>query len=277
MFRPCSALAAAARRRRPCLWFDLRREPVPYARALEWQRALARARYSRPELPDAVLLLEHPPVYTLGRGATVDNVLFDPDADGSPYELHRVERGGEVTYHGPGQLVAYPILHLDAHRRDLHWYVRTIEDVVIRVLGLNGVRGYRIDGLTGVWANPPGADGGGGGGDDAEAAGGDAVKVAAVGINVSKWVTMHGFSINVNPNLADFARIVPCGIVGRGVGSLEHLCGAPPSVDVVREQVARVFADTFSVELQKLADDEALAHLSSLMADGEQQQTTAVL
>jgi len=273
---------------------DMRREPVPYARALEWQRALARARYSRPELPDAVLLLEHPPVYTLGRGATVDNVLFDPDADDS-YELHRVERGGEVTYHGPGQLVVYPILHLDAHRRDLHWYVRTIEEVVIRVLGLNGVHGFRIDGLTGVWANPlPGASGGtstsaGFGADTcgassgtvaSEAGAGYAVKVAAVGINVSKWVTMHGFSINVNPNLDDFARIVPCGIAGCGVGSLEYLCeaggdgrAAPAvtavGVDVVREQVAQVFAETFSVELHRLADDEAHEQLSLLVDEAE--------
>ena len=284
-YRRRRAHGRAAARRRPCLWFDVRRELVPYAQALEWQRALARARYNRPELPDAVLVLEHPPVYTLGRGATADNVLFDPAA--GDYELHRVERGGEVTYHGPGQLVVYPILHLDAHRRDLHWYVRSIEDVIIRVLGLNGVRGFRIDGLTGVWANPgagaaesdmvaaAGSTTGAGRDDgresgrrdagrrDAGADAADAVKVAAVGINVSKWVTMHGFSINVNPRLADFARIVPCGIVGRGVGSLEHVCNAGDGgrregaaapcllrVDDVREQVARVFSDVFSVELR---------------------------
>ena len=183
---------------------------VPYTTAREWQLQLraermACAREKRAPLDDALLLLQHSPVYTLGRGATEEHLRFDPDhAARLGLELHRVERGGEVTYHGPGQLVGYPILDLRRHRQDLHWYVRQVEEVVIRTLGRCGIDGAaRDEEHTGVWV-------------------GDR-KVAAVGIAVSRWVTMHGFSINVTPDLAAFGRIVPCGIEDRGVTSVQQL------------------------------------------------------
>lgn len=199
---------------------------VPYAIALEWQRSLVAERRQTPELEDVLLLLQHPPVYTLGQGATTEFLKFDPDS--SEYEVCRVERGGEVTYHCPGQLVGYPILNLSRYEKDLHWYLRQLEEVVIRVLAGYGLTGERISGLTGVWV--------------------EGRKVAAIGIKVSRWITMHGFALNVCPDLEGFSRIVPCGIADRPVGSLAQFV-PDISLDDVREQVAIAFAEVFNVQL----------------------------
>jgi len=199
---------------------------VPYAVAWEWQRSLVAQRRQQPDLDDALILLEHPPVYTLGQGASLEFLKFDPAH--ASFEVCRVERGGEVTYHCPGQLVGYPILNLRYHKQDLHWYLRQIEEVLIRVLALYGLTGERLSGLTGVWV--------------AER------KVAAIGIKVSRWITMHGFALNVCPDLAGFAQIVPCGISDRPVGSLAELV---PAIDLaqVRHQVAVAFAEVFNLQL----------------------------
>lgn len=199
---------------------------VPYNVAWEWQRSLVSARRQQPNLNDVLMLLEHPPVYTLGQGSSLEHLKFDPN--NPPHPLHRIERGGEVTFHGPGQLVGYPILNLRYYQQDLHWYLRQLEEVLIQVLALYGLQGERIVGLTGVWVG--------------------GYKVAAIGIKASRWITMHGFSLNVCPDLAGFQQIVPCGIADRPIGSLLQFV---PDVrlDRVQQQVAVVFKELFQVEL----------------------------
>ena len=199
---------------------------VPYADAWNWQKQLLQQRRQNPDLPDLLILLEHPPVYTLGHGASLDFLQFDLDK--SAEEVYRIERGGEVTYHCPGQLVGYPILNLQYHHKDLHWYLRQLEAVIIRVLAAYGLKGDRIPGLTGVWL--------------------EGYKVAAIGIKVSRWITMHGFALNVCPNMTGFSKIVPCGIADKPVGSLQAWI---PDIQLeqVRLQVAKSFAEVFGVEL----------------------------
>ena len=167
---------------------------VSYGDALEYQRSLRDGliQQKREECAtvDSFILLEHQPVYTLGRNACMDNVLFDPKA--GRYDLFHTDRGGEVTYHGPGQLVGYLIFDLENHRKDLHCFLREIEESVIRVLAQLGIEAHRHDKYTGVWVG----DG----------------KIAAIGLSASRWVSMHGFSINLDPDLEAFSRIIPCGI-----------------------------------------------------------------
>ena len=179
---------------------------LPYEDALAMQRRLV----SRPEnraSEDVLMVLQHPAVFTLGRGSSLDHLKFDPDAP--PYHLVRVERGGEVTFHGPGQIVAYPIFNLRHHRKDLRWYVRGVEDVLIRTLGDFGIESGRKEGLTGVWV----AD----------------TKVGFVGISCSRWITMHGISLNVCPDMSAFSLINPCGISEYPMGSMrDHISGITP-------------------------------------------------
>lgn len=199
---------------------------IPYSEAWDVQRFLVRERLNNPNLPDVLLLLEHPAVYTLGQGATLEFLKFDPE--NSDWEVHRVERGGEVTYHCPGQLVGYPILNLRRHQQDLHWYLRQLEAVVIRGLETWGLKGERIEGLTGVWV--------------------EGRKVAAIGIKVSRWITMHGFALNVCPDLTGFERIVPCGIEDRPVGSLAQFI-TDIDLEQVRPALITAFAEVFGVEM----------------------------
>ena len=199
---------------------------VPYSQAWEIQQKLVQERRENPDCPDVLILLEHPPVYTLGQGAKLEFLKFDSDQ--AEREVHRVERGGEVTYHCPGQLVGYPILNLRRHQPDLHWYLRQLEEVLLRVLAVLGLKGSRVPGMTGVWV--------------------DGCKVGAIGIKVSRWVTMHGFALNVCPNLEGFKQIVPCGIPDRPVGSLEQFIPGI-EVDRVRAIVVAEFAEVFRVEM----------------------------
>lgn len=209
---------------RPCLLFN--ESLVSYKTAWDWQKDLVQARKLHPELEDVLILLEHPPVYTLGQGSDASFLKFDPTQ--TDLELHRIERGGEVTYHCPGQLVGYPILNLNFYQRDLHWYLRQLEEVVIRVLAVYGLKGERIPGLTGVWV--------------------EGRKLAAIGIKVSRWITMHGFALNVCPDLTGFERIVPCGIPDKPVGSLEQFIPGI-TVEAVRREVSIAFAEVFGVKL----------------------------
>jgi lipoyl(octanoyl) transferase len=165
-------------------------------------------------------------VYTLGTGAKLDFLKFDPQQ--ANVELHRIERGGEVTYHCPNQLVGYPILNLRYYRQDLHWYLRQLEEVIILVLQKYGLEGYRISGLTGVWL--------------------EGKKIAAIGIKVRRWITMHGFALNVCPDLSGFQQIVPCGIADKPVGSLAQFL---PYITVkqMRIDVAKAFTEIFNVKL----------------------------
>jgi lipoyl(octanoyl) transferase len=157
---------------------------------LAWQRDLARARLEGRSDRDLLVLLEHPPVLTLGRGARTEHLVRPEGVD-----VFDVERGGDVTFHGPGQLVGYPILDLGGHRRDVHWYLRTLEQALIDALGELGLAAGRNPPYTGVWT-------------------GGGRKIASLGIHVKQWVTWHGFALNVSTDLAYFDRIVPCGIPG---------------------------------------------------------------
>jgi lipoyl(octanoyl) transferase len=162
------------------------------------------------DFDDTVILLQHPPVYTLGTRSSEAHLKFD--VEHPPFELHRTERGGEVTYHGPGQLVMYPILNLRHHNMDLHWYLRTLEDLVIGALDKAcGIPAHRIDGLTGVWVNNQ--------------------KVAAIGVRVSRWITYHGLALNVTTDLSPFSNIVPCGISDYSVTSVAKLLEDSSQVD----------------------------------------------
>lgn len=199
---------------------------VSYSQAWDYQRSLVGERINNPSLNDILILLEHPPVYTLGTGSTLDFLNFDPQA--GEFEIHRVERGGEVTYHCPGQLVGYPILNLRYYQQDLHWYLRQLEAVIINTVANYGLSAVRVPGLTGVWL--------------------EGKKIAAIGIKVKSWITMHGFAINVCPDLSGFKQIVPCGIADKPVGSLQEFV-PDLTVDQVRIDVAQAFASVFQIKL----------------------------
>lgn len=205
---------------------------MPYSKAWQWQQTLVAERKNTPKLPDVLILLEHPPVYTLGQGASTDLLKFNPQ--NCNVEVHRIERGGEVTYHAPGQIVGYPILNLNRHRKDLHWYLRTLETVLIEVLTFYGLSGKRMRGLTGVWV--------------------EGCKVGAIGVKVSRWITMHGFSLNVCPDMTGFKSIVPCGIYDRPVGSIAQFLPEIQFLEV-QQQVAMSFAEIFDLQLIPMSND----------------------
>lgn len=190
---------------------------VPYRSGLDWQRELARARIAGDLAEDFVLLLEHEPVLTLGRGARGANVVASPEILAvAGVETVEVERGGDVTYHGPGQLVGYPILDLRHWKRDLHWYLRQLEETLIDALGAMGAPAFRYPGYTGVWVGDESAL------TDASRAAGHVRKIASLGVHVSRWITWHGFALNVTREpLHNFGLIVPCGISDVVMTSLE--------------------------------------------------------
>lgn len=199
---------------------------VKYAEAWGYQRSLVEKRINNPDLNDVLILLEHPPVYTLGTGSSLDFLKFEPQV--SNFEVHRIERGGEVTYHCPNQLVGYPILDLRYYQQDLHWYLRQLEEVIIQTLANYNLKAYRIPELTGVWL--------------------ESKKIAAIGIKVRRWITMHGFALNVCPDMSGFQHIVPCGIADKAVGSLAEFI-PDITVEQVRVDVAQAFAQVFQVNL----------------------------
>lgn len=208
----------------PCVVHQ--RSLVPYEIAWQDQRQWVQRHLDCAQYPDILLLLEHPAVYTLGTGSDEAFVRFDPTQQ--EQLLYRTERGGEVTYHCPDQLVGYPILNLRRHQQDLHWYLRQLEEVIIRLIASYGLRGERIEGLTGVWI--------------------EGCKVAAIGIKVKRWITMHGFALNVCPDLTGFQKIVPCGIGDRPVGSLAQFL-PDITTEQVRQDLPRIFGEVFQLEM----------------------------
>ena len=186
-------------------------------------------RRKRGEISDQLLLLEHPSVITLGVRARENRSHVLESAESLAARgvaLFETGRGGDVTYHGPGQLVGYPIVDLKPDRCDVHRYVRDLEDVLIRAVAEFGIAATRVAGLTGIWVR----DG----------------KLAAIGVRISRWVTSHGFALNVSTDLSQFELIVPCGIAGKGVTSMERLLGRQVSMAEVEDAVARRFVETFS-------------------------------
>jgi lipoyl(octanoyl) transferase len=199
---------------------------VRYADGLALQETLVRQRQEG-EIGDTLILLEHEPVFTLGRNARAQNVLFPAEQlRERGFDVHEAGRGGDVTYHGPGQVVGYPILDLSPDRCDVHRYVRDLEEVMIRTCADFGVAATRIAGLTGCWV------------------GGE--KIGAIGVRISRWVTSHGFAFNVTPEPLDaFRLIVPCGIPDKGVTALEPLVGRTVAMEAVMDRLQAHVASVF--------------------------------
>ena len=173
-------------------------------------------------LDDTLILVEHEPVYTLGKNANKNHLLQSRDRSINVFDI---ERGGDITFHGPGQLVGYPIIDLSFYRRSVSWYMRRLEQLTIDVLKDFGISASRIKGLTGVWVGEE--------------------KIAAQGVRISRWVTMHGFSLNVNPDLSFYDGIIPCGIFDHGITSMEELLGSAQDMDDVKAMVVEKFNNLF--------------------------------
>ncbi len=198
---------------------------VSYVDGLDLQAKLV-ARRQADAIPDTLLLLEHEPVFTLGRNARRENVLLSEDAlRERGFALFDTGRGGDVTYHGPGQVVGYPILDLSPDRRDVHRYVRDLEEVMIRTCADYGIPASRVVGLTGAWVGRE--------------------KIGAIGVRIARWVTSHGFAFNVSTDLSPFGLIVPCGIQDRGVTSLERVLDRSVPLDEVMDRLTRHLATVF--------------------------------
>ncbi|MBS1902143.1 MAG: lipoyl(octanoyl) transferase LipB [Bacteroidetes bacterium] len=189
---------------------------------------------------DTLILCEHKPVFTLGRVTDVTNVLFsDAELAKIGAEKFEIERGGDVTFHGPGQIVGYPLLNLAHFKEDLGWYLRSLEEVIIRTLATYGIEAFRVEGRTGVWVGKPPFE----------------EKICAIGIKASRWCTMHGFAFNVNTDLRYFDYIVPCGISDRNVTSMKKLLGRDVDIAEVRDRLSRAFEEVFDVRLVTTSDE----------------------
>jgi lipoyl(octanoyl) transferase len=209
----------------------LRRGRLDYGAGLELQKNLVEQRRAG-AIGDTLVLLEHPPVITLGvktRHGPTNIVASRTELDAEGVEVFETGRGGDVTYHGPGQLVGYPILDLRPDRCDVHRYVRDLEQALIVALRALGIDSGRVAGLTGVWVGEPGRES----------------KIAAIGVRISRWITSHGFALNVGTDLRHFDLIVPCGIADRGVTSIERVLGRPVSVTEAEAAVVQGMRDVF--------------------------------
>jgi lipoyl(octanoyl) transferase len=210
---------------------------LPYASALELQRDVARRRITGEIDEDVLLLLEHPPVVTLGRTAKEGHLVASPERlRARGVEVFEVERGGDVTFHGPGQLVGYPIFDLKRHRRDLHWYLRQVEEALIVSLAELGIPAERNSGYTGVWTRGR--------------------KIASIGVHARDWVTWHGFALNVMTDLSFFDLIIPCGIPDVQMTSIVREVGqGPASMDGVIDSVSRAFGSVFGLEARRVSPE----------------------
>ena len=202
---------------------------LDYAEALELQRSIARDRIAGAIPQDVLLLLEHPPVVTLGRAAKDKHLVASPEfLERKGVQVFEVERGGDVTFHGPGQLVGYPIIDLKRHRQDLHWYLRKIEEALINALADYGIPGERNTSFTGVWTRGK--------------------KIASIGVHARDWVTWHGFALNVTTDLSYFDLIIPCGIDGVVMTSIAREIGAAEVlITDVRDRLTAKFAEAFDL------------------------------
>lgn len=218
---------------------------VGYAEGLRLQGELV-ARRKSGDIPDTLLLLEHPHVYTLGRNAQRENLLVSEEGLRTlGAQLVETDRGGDITYHGPGQLVGYPIFDLTQHRRDIAWFMRSLEQVLIGVARGFGIEAARLKGCPGVWV-----------GND---------KLVAMGVHISRWVTSHGFAFNVNADLSYFDHIVPCGIRDKGVTSLARLLGHPVEMGEIIDRVIAHFGETFGFEMDTSRQSAVTVEDSSLL------------
>ncbi len=200
-----------------------------YNQAHELQKRLMRE-HIEGRGTNTLLLLQHNPVITIGRSGGKNNILVSEAALAKAgIQVCEIERGGDVTYHGPGQLTGYPIIDLRGFKKDAHWYLRQLEEVVIRVLAEYGIVGERVDDYTGVWVGNE--------------------KIAAIGVAIRRWITYHGFAFNVHPDLSHFGMITPCGITDKGITSLEKLLGCKTDMEEVTDRTVSAFAEVFDVAL----------------------------
>ena len=212
------------------------------------QKLLVEAR-AQGLVPDTLLLLEHPPVITLGRGAKAENVLWSPQMLAARgFELFETDRGGDVTYHGPGQIVGYPIVDLKPDRKDVRKYVASVEEIMIRVAAEYGITAHRVAGRIGVWT-PAG-------------------KLGAVGVHISRWITSHGFAFNVRTDLTDFSAIVPCGIDDASVASLQSLLADAPPVHEVEDVIALKAGEVWESETSELLPELQTVSVTLQREDG---------
>src|SRR3954470_13186586 len=210
---------------------------VPYLDAWDLQRSLAGA-VSQGAIPDTIVLLEHPPVVTLGRRTDENAELHVPE--GAEVEVVETDRGGKSTFHGPGQLVCYPILDLNRHGRDVRKYCRDLEDAIIRTVAGFELEAQRIDGLTGVWLHPPPR------------------KIASIGVHISRWVTTHGYALNVDLDPAPFTQwITACGLEDAAFTTMAQELGRPVALDEVLPVARDAFAEVFDVSFERLPGDDA--------------------
>jgi len=193
----------------------------PYQEVWDYQKEIQAKRIAG-EIEDTLLMVEHEPVYTLGKNANENHLLQSRDQS---VDVFNIERGGDITFHGPGQLVGYPILDLSNYKKSVSWYMRTLEQIIIDTVSEFGIEAKRIEGLTGVWV-----------GDE---------KIAALGVRIRRWVTMHGFSINVNTDLTFYDGIIPCGIFDHGITSMEQLLCRPQNIEKVKKVVRSKFGYYF--------------------------------
>jgi lipoyl(octanoyl) transferase len=216
---------------------------IDYRRALDLQMRICASRKLGRE-PDVLLLLEHPPTITLGRNGRWHNLLVTDEAlIARGIERFESDRGGDITFHGPGQIVGYPILKLEASERDVHRYMRNLEECLIRTLQAFGIESGRDSRYTGVWTSQG--------------------KVAALGVHISRWITRHGFALNVNTDLSYYDLIVPCGIAGKQVTSMERLLARPVGLQEVAGRVAVEFASVFGRDLEWRSDGSLLTELET--------------
>ena len=193
----------------------------PYQDVWDYQKEIQAKRIAG-EIEDTLLMVEHEPVYTLGKNANENHLLQSRDQS---VDVFNIERGGDITFHGPGQLVGYPILDLSNYKKSVSWYMRTLEQIIIDTVSEFGIEAKRIEGLSGVWV-----------GDE---------KIAALGVRIRRWVTMHGFSINVNTDLTFYDGIIPCGIFDHGITSMEQLLCRPQNIEKVKKVVRSKFGYYF--------------------------------
>ena len=212
-------------------------DKVPYEEAFDLQKRMVEMR-SQNKINDTLILLEHHPVLTITKKDTLKNILASPDElREKGITLCKTNRGGDITYHGPGQLVGYPIMDLKEHGKDLHRYIRNIEEMIIKLLMDYGISAHRDKRHPGVWVVEE--------------------KIAAIGISVkSSWVTMHGFSLNINPDLNHYSLIVPCGINDKGITSLSKLLGKSINQEEVRHKLIQHYGDVFNLNIRQITLEE---------------------
>jgi len=215
-----------------------------YRETLELQHQLVEKKHKE-NLPEILLLVEHNPVITLGRSSHPENILLDREQlEQLKIQLHYIERGGDVTYHGPGQLVAYPIFDLNNYKQDTHLFLRQLEEVIIKTVGSYDLKAERIKGLTGVWV--------------------DGKKVASIGVAAKKWITFHGLALNVNTDLKYFGYIHPCGMLDKEVTSIAELLKRKVDFQEVKDKLVEKFAEIFELKIIKNKNITSKAEVTSL-------------